>query len=139
LQTLQSDAHLLIDGTFVPSKSDSWIPVKNPATQDVVNSVPECTPQEFDAAVASAKAAFPAWHATPVSKRQRVMFAFADLIRKHSDELAAAITLEQGKTISDAHGDVFRGLEVCPWHERLCHSFKHTCLIIVLLTRHSSH
>lgn len=112
MQALQSDAHLLIDGTFRPSQTDTWIPVKNPATQEVVNNVPEITTQEFDAAVASAKAAFPAWHRTPVSKRQRVMFEFAELIRKNSDALAAAVTLEQGKTLADAHGDVFRGLEV---------------------------
>lgn len=91
----------------------------NPATQEVVNRVPESTPEEFDRAVASASAAFPAWSRTPVPTRQRVMFKFLELIHKHKDELAQSITLEQGKTVSDAHGDVFRGLEVRQWRPPL--------------------
>jgi malonate-semialdehyde dehydrogenase (acetylating)/methylmalonate-semialdehyde dehydrogenase len=103
---------LLIDGQFVESATNSWIDVTDPATQAVVSRVPCATPDEFSAAVASAKAAFPAWRDTPVSVRQRVMFNLQHLIRKHTDELAANVTLEQGKTLGDARGDVFRGLEV---------------------------
>lgn len=87
--------------------------VINPATQQVVSRCPQSTPDEFEAAVAAAKAAFPAWRNTPVPTRQRVMFKLAELVRAHKDELAAAITTEQGKTIADAHGDVFRGLGTC--------------------------
>lgn len=84
--------------------------VINPATQQVVSRCPQSTPEEFNDAVAAAKAAFPAWRNTPIPTRQRVMFKLAELVRAHKDELAAAITTEQGKTIADAHGDVFRGL-----------------------------
>ena len=103
---------LLIGGKFVESKTDKWIDVTNPATQDVVSRVPECTPAEFAAAVESAREAFPAWRNTPVPVRSRVMFKLQHLIRENMDELAANVTLEQGKTLPDARGDVFRGLEI---------------------------
>jgi len=102
----------LINGEFVESKSNKWIPVVNPATQEVVSLVPESTKEEMEAATASAKAAFQEWKTTSVPTRCRIMFRFRDLIEKHTPELASLITTEQGKTIADAKGDVFRGLEV---------------------------
>merc|ERR1712000_630434 len=102
----------LINGEFRESKSNKWIDVINPATQEVVSQVPESTPQEMEEAVASAKKAFVDWRETTVPSRCRIMFRFRDLIVKHTDELAALITKEQGKTLADAKGDVFRGLEV---------------------------
>ena len=64
------------------------------------------------AAVDSSAAAFKKWRNVSVSERQRVMFRFQALIRENMDELAGLITKEQGKTLADARGDVFRGLEV---------------------------
>ena len=99
-----------------PSEQTSpWSPTSLPshqATQAVVSRVPRTTPTEFKAAVDAATAAFPAWRATPLPARQRVMFRLQALIRDHTDTLAACITAEQGKTLADARGDVFRGLEV---------------------------
>eukprot|EP00882_Tetradesmus_deserticola_P001537 GHRQ01001659.1.p1 GENE.GHRQ01001659.1~~GHRQ01001659.1.p1 ORF type:complete len:535 (+),score=220.22 GHRQ01001659.1:200-1804(+) len=103
---------LLINGEFKDSSTDSWINVTNPATQDVVSRLPLTTVAEFNAAVQAAKDAFPAWRATPVPTRQRVMLKFQELIRQNWDELAKSVTTEQGKTFQDAKGDVFRGLEV---------------------------
>eukprot|EP00882_Tetradesmus_deserticola_P005735 GHRQ01006038.1.p1 GENE.GHRQ01006038.1~~GHRQ01006038.1.p1 ORF type:complete len:228 (+),score=82.75 GHRQ01006038.1:200-883(+) len=103
---------LLINGEFKDSSTDSWINVTNPATQDVVSRLPLTTVAEFKAAVQAAKDAFPAWRATPVPTRQRVMLKFQELIRQNWDELAKSVTTEQGKTFQDAKGDVFRGLEV---------------------------
>ncbi|GAX83738.1 hypothetical protein CEUSTIGMA_g11163.t1 [Chlamydomonas eustigma] len=103
---------LLIDGEFRESRSSSWIDVLNPATQEVVSRLPLTTNQEFNEAVQSAKDAFPKWRDTALPNRIRVMLKLQDLIRKHTDELALSITTEQGKTLSDAKGDVFRGLEV---------------------------
>ncbi|CAA6653422.1 unnamed protein product [Spirodela intermedia] len=103
----------LINGEFVESRSDSLIDVINPcATQEVVSRVPLTTEEEFKAAVYAAKRAFPAWRNTPITARQRVMFKFQELIRRDMDKLALNITTEQGKTLRDAQGDVFRGLEV---------------------------
>jgi malonate-semialdehyde dehydrogenase (acetylating)/methylmalonate-semialdehyde dehydrogenase len=103
---------LLINGEFRDSETSDWVDVINPATQEIVSKLPECTPGEFQAAVQSAKDAFPAWRNTPVARRQRVMFKLQELIRANMDDLAANITQEQGKTLADAKGDVFRGLEV---------------------------
>ena len=69
-------------------------------------------PPQFAEAVASAKRAFAGWRDTPVPVRSRVMLKLQQLIRENTEELAANVTLEQGKTIPDSHGDVFRGLEV---------------------------
>ncbi|KAK9829200.1 hypothetical protein WJX72_004455 [[Myrmecia] bisecta] len=103
---------LLINGEFRDSQTGDWIDVTNPATQEVVSRLPQTTPAEFNAAVQAAKDAFPAWRRTPVPHRLRVMFKLQQLIRENMDELAANVTLEQGKTLADARGDVFRGLEV---------------------------
>uniref|UniRef100_A0A1J3K802 methylmalonate-semialdehyde dehydrogenase (CoA acylating) n=1 Tax=Noccaea caerulescens TaxID=107243 RepID=A0A1J3K802_NOCCA len=102
----------LIGGSFVDSQSSSYIDVINPATQEVVSQVPLTTSEEFKAAVSAAKQAFPSWRNTPITTRQRVMLKFQELIRKNMDKLAMNITTEQGKTLKDAHGDIFRGLEV---------------------------
>ncbi|KAL5714334.1 hypothetical protein ACHQM5_016313 [Ranunculus cassubicifolius] len=102
----------LIGGEFVDSEATSTIDVLNPATQEVVSQVPLTTNEEFKAAVSAAKEAFPKWRNTPVTTRQRIMFKLQELIRRDMDKLALNITKEQGKTLKDAHGDVFRGLEV---------------------------
>ncbi|KAG6762525.1 hypothetical protein POTOM_033033 [Populus tomentosa] len=102
----------LIGGKFVDSQSSSTIDVINPATQEVVSQIPLTTNEEFKAAVSAAKHAFPAWRNTPITTRQRVMLKLQELIRRDIDKLAMNITTEQGKTLKDAHGDVFRGLEV---------------------------
>jgi len=87
--------------------------VQNPATGEVLGHVPEMTTGEFDSVVQSSEDAFDnEWKHVPVQQRQRVMLKLQDKIRKHTDDLARLITLENGKTIEDARGDVFRGLEM---------------------------
>ncbi len=103
---------LLIDGAFVESKSSEWREVVNPATQAVLARVPFATRGEVDAAVAAAKQAFKSWRKTPIGVRARIFLKYQQLIREHMGELAALLTAEQGKTLPDAEGDVFRGLEV---------------------------
>ena len=112
--SLHTAADLFINGQFVKSKSSSTMDVLNPAnTQQVVNTVPEITSDEFSLAVSNAKEACAGWAATPIPERQRIMFKFLAKIHQYKDDLAKIVTLENGKTLSDAHGDVFRGLEVC--------------------------
>ncbi len=103
---------LLIDGQFVASQTGQWRDVVNPATQDVLAQVPFATAAEVDAAVAAAKEAFKTWRKTPIGTRARIFLKYQQLIREHMKELAALLTAEQGKTLPDAEGDVFRGLEV---------------------------
>lgn len=101
-----------INGKFEESKATKWIDVRNPATQEIVCRVPQSTPEELARAEAGAKEAFIKWKEVPIQQRQRVFFKFQALIREHTEELAHSITTEQGKTLGDARGDVFRGLEV---------------------------
>ncbi|MCZ8095258.1 MAG: CoA-acylating methylmalonate-semialdehyde dehydrogenase [Acidovorax sp.] len=103
---------LLIGGKFVESQTTQWRNVVNPATQEVLARVPFATPEEINAAVASGKEAFKTWKKTPIGTRARIFLKLQQLIRENMGELAALLTAEQGKTLPDAEGDVFRGLEV---------------------------
>lgn len=103
---------LLINGEFVESKTQQWRQVINPATQQVLAHVPFATDDEIKAAIASAQQAFVSWRATPIATRARIFLKYQQLIRENIKELAALLTAEQGKTLADAEGDVFRGLEV---------------------------
>jgi malonate-semialdehyde dehydrogenase (acetylating)/methylmalonate-semialdehyde dehydrogenase len=105
-------AKLLIDGKFVESRSAEWRDIVNPATQEVVGRVPFATREEVDAAVASAARAFQTWKTTPIGTRMRLMLRFQDLVRQNMKRVAQTLTAEQGKTLADAEGDIFRGLEV---------------------------
>ena len=102
----------LINGQFVDSNTSEWIDITDPATQEVIAKVPQTTDDEINQAVAAAKTAFQTWRKTPITTRARIFLKYQALIREHMDELAEILTAEQGKTIADARGDVFRGLEV---------------------------
>jgi malonate-semialdehyde dehydrogenase (acetylating)/methylmalonate-semialdehyde dehydrogenase len=86
--------------------------IYNPATGAISGTVDFGGQAEVDAAVAAAAAALPGWRETSLVKRASVMFAFRELVRKHAGDLAAIITAEHGKVLSDAAGEVARGLEV---------------------------
>ena len=103
---------LLINGRFVESKAREFRDVVNPATQEVLARVPMCDASEVDAAVKAAAEAFKTWRHVPVGQRARIMLKLQELIRRDMKKLAAVLTAEQGKTLPDAEGDVFRGLEV---------------------------
>mmetsp|Transcript_5944 Transcript_5944/g.9906 ORF Transcript_5944/g.9906 Transcript_5944/m.9906 type:complete len:544 (-) Transcript_5944:210-1841(-) len=101
-----------IDGSYVTSTASNSTAVTNPATQQVLGHVPHSTTPEVQKAIASAHAAFQDWKHVPIQQRQRIMLNYQALIRHHTDDLAYLIALENGKTMADARGDVFRGLEV---------------------------
>src|SRR5690606_16166193 len=103
---------LLIGGKLIQSQTTEWRDVINPATQEVVAQVPFCTREELDMAVANAKEAFETWRHTSQGTRMRVMLNLQKLVRDNIGALAKAITLEHGKTLPDAEGEVGRGLEV---------------------------
>jgi malonate-semialdehyde dehydrogenase (acetylating)/methylmalonate-semialdehyde dehydrogenase len=86
--------------------------VYNPATGAVARQVLLAESADVDAAVASAKAAWPAWAELPPLRRARVMNAFLGLLNQHRDTLAAMITSEHGKVFSDAQGEVTRGIDI---------------------------
>lgn len=101
---------LFIDGKHVQSTSDLFIPVHNPTTQEIVTFVPQATPEECAAALASSQAAFQKWRNVSILTRQKVMLELQKLIRDDMDTIAAIIMKELGKTKVDAKGDVLRGL-----------------------------
>ncbi|GGY59496.1 CoA-acylating methylmalonate-semialdehyde dehydrogenase [Marinobacter zhanjiangensis] len=112
MSTQVPSVKLLIDGEFVESKTSEWRDITNPATQEVLARVPFATTEELEAAVSAANEAFKSWRKTPIGVRSRIFLKYQQLIRENMKELAATLTAEQGKTLPDAEGDVFRGLEV---------------------------
>jgi malonate-semialdehyde dehydrogenase (acetylating)/methylmalonate-semialdehyde dehydrogenase len=86
--------------------------VYDPARGEAIADVALASPADVDVAVQSAAAAFPAWSQTPPLKRARVMFRFKELIERDMDALARIIVREHGKVLSDAKGELQRGLEV---------------------------
>ena len=101
-----------IDGKEVAGASGRHGDVFNPSLGRVSARVAYASSDEVAAAVATAQAAFPGWAATPPLRRARVMFKFKELIERNMDALAKLISSEHGKVVSDARGEVMRGLEV---------------------------
>jgi malonate-semialdehyde dehydrogenase (acetylating) / methylmalonate-semialdehyde dehydrogenase len=101
-----------ISGEPYAGSGDRFGDVFNPATGEVAARVPFASANDVEAAVAAARKAFPGWAATPPLRRARVLFKLKELLEKHADELAAIITAEHGKVLSDARGSVTRGIEV---------------------------
>ena len=111
-ETTVQTAKLLIDGQWVESQTSEWHDIVNPATQQVLAKVPFATADEVNAAIDAAQRAFQTWKLTPIGARMRIMLKLQALIREHSKRIAVVLSAEQGKTIADAEGDIFRGLEV---------------------------
>jgi malonate-semialdehyde dehydrogenase (acetylating)/methylmalonate-semialdehyde dehydrogenase len=101
-----------IDGQHAAGTSGQFADVLDPALGRVTARLPVANAAEVDAAVAAAKAAFPAWSETAPLKRARLMFKFKELLETHSDELAELITRDHGKLFEDAKGEVTRGIEI---------------------------
>jgi malonate-semialdehyde dehydrogenase (acetylating)/methylmalonate-semialdehyde dehydrogenase len=101
-----------IAGEVVPGSSGRRGPVYNPATGELQAEVDFASAAEVDRAVAAAKEAFPAWRALSLSRRAELMFAIRDVVHRQREEIARILTREHGKVLSDARGEVARGLEV---------------------------
>src|ERR1044072_326912 len=99
-----SDYQLLIDGKLVAG--DQTMPVLNPATEEVVAQCPRASKNQLDQAVAAAKSAFPAWAATPMEARRKLVKKMPDVIGPNVGPLARTLTSEQGKPLADATGEV---------------------------------
>lgn len=116
-----------INGSFQPPAdaaglTSSYIECRDPSTNEVLSYVSESSfqdgaatsPSALEQAVTAAKEAYPSWSSTPVQTRQRILLEYAHFLHKKEvrEEIAYWITLENGKTMADAMGDVWRGLEV---------------------------
>ncbi len=100
-----------IDGKPQDGQSGRQGPVFNPATGEEVARVGYASVEEVDRAVAAAKAAFPEWRDTSLTRRTQILFGFRNLLDEAKDEIAGIIAGEHGKTRPDARGEVQRGLE----------------------------
>jgi malonate-semialdehyde dehydrogenase (acetylating)/methylmalonate-semialdehyde dehydrogenase len=100
-----------IGGARVEGTSGRRGPVYDPATGRLARYVDFASAEEVDNAVAAARAAFPGWRATSISKRTEIMFRIRNLVDQHRHEIAAFLTAEHGKVTADALGEVARGLE----------------------------
>lgn len=103
--------HHWIDGEPVTGTGETG-PVYNPATGAVASRVPLASGGDVDRAVQSAARAFEEWRFVSLSRRTEILFRFRELVSAHSDDLARAIVSEHGKVLSDARGEVRRGLDV---------------------------
>ena len=113
-----------IQGSRTASTSGRVAPIFNPATGEQRLSVGLASEDETRAAISAAQEAFSSWKAVTPLNRARVMFAFKVLVEKHRRELAELITLEHGKVLSDADGELTRGLEVVEFATGIPHLLK---------------
>lgn len=110
----QAKAQILrnwIGGTWVQAQTERTEAVYNPATEEILAYVPLSSKQDVDKAVQTAKEAFAIWSRTPVPRRARILFKYQQLLVEHWEELARLVTLENGKSYSEAYGEVQRGIE----------------------------
>ncbi|HKP92855.1 MAG TPA: CoA-acylating methylmalonate-semialdehyde dehydrogenase [Chthoniobacterales bacterium] len=102
---------ILIDGEWRTPHGNGTAPVYNPSRGDVIAEVPMCGPDIVNEAVESAAAAFPAWRATPAIERARIFFRYRQLVEENFDRICQSVTREHGKTLAEARGSVYRGIE----------------------------
>ncbi|MFZ0218540.1 MAG: CoA-acylating methylmalonate-semialdehyde dehydrogenase [Candidatus Dormiibacterota bacterium] len=113
-----------IGGAAFPSASGRTGPVYDPALGVETKRVAFADQRELDAAVAAARAAFPPWRDTSLARRQAILFRFRELLEARKGELAEVITAEHGKVVSDALGEINRGLEVVELATGIAHLMK---------------
>ena len=99
-----------INGEWVASKGE-MLDIVNPATGRMLGKCPISTPEEIEAAVAAAKAAFPEWRRTTPLARTRILFRLKDLLEENFEELSRIQTMEHGKCIDESRGETRRGIE----------------------------
>jgi malonate-semialdehyde dehydrogenase (acetylating)/methylmalonate-semialdehyde dehydrogenase len=100
-----------VNGEWVEGGGSEWLEIVNPATHDVIGRAPSSGAAEINAAVEAAAAAFPAWRRTPAEDRIQPLFKLKMLLEEHLDELARLISLENGKTFTEAKAELRRAIE----------------------------
>ena len=100
-----------INGEWIESKTSQYEEVYNPATKEIIAYVPFSTSEDIAHAIEAANAAFETWKRMPVPRRAKILFTYQQLLSLHKQELARLITIENGKSFSEAMGEVQRGIE----------------------------
>ena len=109
------DTQLLIDGAWQPALSGKTIPVINPATEEVIGTVAHAEKADLDLALASAQRGFDTWRKMSAYDRNKIMRKAADLVRERADAIAELMTLEQGKPLYEAKGEILANADVIDW------------------------
>ncbi len=99
---------MFVNGKFVESETEKYYDIYDPSKGEVIAKAPCCTPKEVEAAIAAAKAAFPAWSNTPVARRVEVLYRFRTLLIEHMDELTYILCRENGKNWDESRGDLLK-------------------------------
>ena len=105
-----------IDGEWVKADSGETIPVTNPATGEVLGTVPKCGAAETKRAVEAANRAWPAWRAKTAKERAATLRRWYDLVMANQEDLARLLTLEQGKSLAEARGEIAYGASFIEWY-----------------------
>lgn len=107
---------LYIDGRFIAGGGRHEQDVLNPATNEVIGKLPHATREDLDAALAAAERAFQTWRKSPVTERARVLRKVAELARQRAQDIGRHITLDQGKPLAEAVGEVTACADHADWH-----------------------
>ena len=113
--TINLDEHLLIGGSWIDATGGARFDVTDPPPGNQVGSMPTGTEADVQAAIDAAAAALPGWRATPAIQRARILRKAADLMRERADEIATAMTSEQGKALAEAKGEVEYAASFFEW------------------------
>ncbi len=105
-----------IDGTWLNADNGATVEVTNPANGEVIGTVPQMGKAEADRAVAAAQAALPAWKAKSAKERSQILRKWFDLMMAHQEDLGKILTLEQGKPLAEAKGEIAYGASYIEWY-----------------------
>ncbi|GJD51777.1 Alpha-ketoglutaric semialdehyde dehydrogenase 1 [Methylobacterium crusticola] len=109
------DVRLHIAGEWRGGGSRQTMPILNPATGETLSQLAVATREDLDAALAAAERGFKAWRTVSAFERSKVLRKAADLLRSRADEIARIMTLEQGKPLAEAKGEVLGGADTMDW------------------------
>ena len=105
-----------IDGVWLDADNKATVEVTNPANGEVIGTVPQMGKAEADRAVAAAQAALPAWKAKSAKERSQILRKWFDLMMAHQEDLGKILTLEQGKPLAEAKGEIAYGASYIEWY-----------------------
>ena len=100
-----------VNGEWLESKTQTYMPVTDSSTGEVIAEVPCCTKDEVESAIAAAQSAFPQWSALSLSQRTQMMFKWRNILLEHLEELTLLCAKELGKNLAEARGDVLKAIE----------------------------
>lgn len=105
---------LFIGGKWIYDR-ESWSQVRNPSTENILGAVPKATAGDLQSALESAERGFATWRNTPPTARSAIILKAAGIIRGRAKEIAKILTLEQGKTLAAAEGEILRSCQFYDW------------------------